>query len=139
MRQQRKTHIRGDMSRVLACVPADEVAEARACWAGILPDAVILWQATEFVPVPEVPYDPARDVSCVPQIILYTEEDFFQNDNVYRIMACRDFEYLFFSKAANPCWRTNSGPGHVSQETDLFVLWRVTQTVSPPPPPPSPS
>jgi len=109
------------MSLVVACLPLDELIDGTTYLSKQFENAKIMLHQAFFDP--DLP-------DGVTQILLYVEEDFSQNDNIFRLMACRNFQYLFFSKAANPRWRENSGPGKITEETDKFILWCVDETKS---------
>lgn len=99
---------------IIACLPLDELILGTTFLSNKFPDAKIMLHNTVFE------HDDPHT-----QILLYIEENFAMNDNIYRLMICRNFQYLFFSKATNPNWRDTCGPGKIEEETEQFILWYV--------------
>ena len=103
------------MARVLACLPLNEVS------------AGTTYLSDTFGPV-QIQRNPAgwdELKTDTTQILLFVEEDFSHTDNIYRLMSCRHFQYLFFSKAADPRWQGNCGLGRLVDESECFILWQV--------------
>lgn len=103
------------MARVLACLPRDEVPAGTRYLSEKFHPARIMKN-------PESWEDTQPNAT---QILLFVEEDFSHTDNIYRLMSCRNFQYLFFSKAANPQWQAHCGLGHLVDESERFILWQV--------------
>lgn len=103
------------MSRILACLPRAELPAGTAYLSQRFESASIVLHQAGF----------DAQHSATPQILLFVEEEFSQNDNVLRLILCRDFHYLFFSKTTNPHWSTNCGPGRLVDESEQFILWQV--------------
>lgn len=104
------------MTRVLACLPAHELAAGLDFLSQQFADAHILWHQSHFE---HSTTDP------VTEILLYVEDDMARDDNALRLLACRDFGLLFFSKTTNPHWPSILTRGTLAAETPLFVLWNV--------------
>lgn len=102
------------MSRVVACLPLNELLEGTKFLSENFPDAKTMLNHSRF---------DERVPESVSQILLFIEDSLGSNDTIFRLLACRGFNYLFFSKAANPNWKDTLTSGRLEIETDRFILW----------------
>lgn len=106
---------KSSMARIIACLPLDGLISGITYLSEKFPGAKIMLHQLEFDNFPEKP-----------QVLLYIEEDLMMKEHVQlTFIAPKNFDFLFFSKIANPNWKETSDRGSVSDETKEFILWNV--------------
>jgi len=98
--------------RILACLSTDKLDDGIQWISKYFTDSRIYLEESSF-----------DDESTQSQVLLFIEEDLKNLDTAFKLIACRDFNYLIFGKQANPNWRNVTTVGKLVEENDDFVIW----------------